>query len=109
MAYDHETGLSHNGATVFAESGPISLGTGDNVMAVMELIPDEKTQGDVRAFFKTRYYPNDTLRQYGPYSMAAPTSVRFSGRQVQMRVEGAQLADWRVGVMRLDLATGGRR
>jgi hypothetical protein len=41
--------------------------------------------------------------------MAAPTSVRFSGRQVQMRVEGAQLADWRVGVMRLDLATGGRR
>jgi hypothetical protein len=109
VAYDQETGLSHNGATVFAESGPISLGAGDNVMSVIEMIPDEKTQGDVRAFFKTRFYPNDTLRQYGPYSMAAPTSVRFSGRQVQMRVEGAQLADWRVGVMRLDLATGGRR
>ena len=109
VAYDHETGLSHGGATVFAESGPISLGTGDNVMAVMELIPDEKTQGDVRAYFKTRFYPNDTQRQYGPYSMAAPTSVRFSGRQVQMRIEGAQLADWRVGIMRLDLVTGGRR
>jgi len=109
VAYDHETGLSHNGATVFAESGPISLGVGDNTMSVLELIPDEKTQGNVRAFFKTRFYPNDTVRQYGPYSMAAPTSVRFSGRQVQMRVEGAQLADWRVGVMRLDLATGGRR
>lgn len=109
VAYDHETGLSHGGATVFAESGPISLGTGDNVMAVMELIPDEKTRGDVRAYFKTRFYPNDTLRQYGPYSMAAPTSVRFSGRQVQMRVEGAQLADWRVGIMRLELVAGGRR
>ena len=109
VAYDHETGLSHNGATVFAESGPISLGLGDTVMSVMELIPDEKTQGNVQAYFKTRFYPNDTLRQFGPYTMAAPTSVRFSGRQVQMRVEGAQLADWRVGIMRLDLVAGGRR
>ena len=109
VSYAHETGFSHGGATVFAESGPISLGAGDNVMAVMELIPDEKTQGDVRAYFKTRFYPNDTRRQFGPYSMAAPTSVRFSGRQVQMRIEGAQLADWRVGVMRLDLVAGGRR
>lgn len=109
VSYAHEKGFAHGGATVFAESGPISLGAGDNVMAVMELIPDEKTQGDVRAYFKTRFYPNDTLRQFGPYSMAAPTSVRFSGRQVQMRVEGVQLADWRVGVMRLELVAGGRR
>jgi hypothetical protein len=109
-AYDHEkTGEARGGALAFAESGPISLGAGDNVMSVMELIPDENTRGDVRAIFKTRFYPNDTLRQYGPYSMAAPTSVRFSGRQVQMRVEAERLADWRVGVMRLDLITGGRR
>jgi hypothetical protein len=109
VSYTHETGLAHGGATVFAESGPISLGMGDTVMSVMELIPDEKTQGDVRAYFKTRFYPNDTLRQFGPYTMAAPTSVRFSGRQVQMRIEAAQLADWRVGIMRLDLVAGGRR
>jgi hypothetical protein len=109
VAYNQETGLSHNGATVFAESGPISIGAGDQVMGVLEMIPDEKTQGDVRALFKTRFYPNDTLRQYGPYAMSAPTSVRFSGRQVQMRVEGARLADWRVGTMRLDVIPGGRR
>jgi hypothetical protein len=82
---------------------------GDTVMSVMELIPDEKTQGNVQAYFKTRFYPNDTLRQFGPFTMAAPTSVRFSGRQVQMRIEAAQLADWRVGIMRLDLVAGGRR
>lgn len=109
VAYSHETGLDHNGATVFAESGPLSIGTGDQTMSVLELIPDEKTQGDVRAYFKTRYYPNDTLRQYGPYTMSAPTSVRFSARQVQMRIEGARLADWRVGTMRLELIVGGRR
>ena len=109
VAYDHETGFSRDSASVFAESGPISLGAGDNVLSATMLIPDEKTQGDVTATFKTRFHPNDTLRSYGPYSMANPTSVRFTGRQVQMRVDGARLADWRVGVMRLDATPGGRR
>ncbi len=109
VSYDHETGLSHGGADVFAESGPISLGAGDNVMAATMLIPDEKTQGDVTATFKTRFQPNNTQRTYGPYSLANPTSVRFTGRQIQMRVDGARLADWRVGVMRLDATAGGLR
>jgi hypothetical protein len=73
------------------------------------LIPDEKTQGDVTATFKTRFHPNDTQRTYGPYSMANPTSLRFTGRQVNVRVDGARLADWRVGIMRLDAKPGGLR
>lgn len=109
VSHDHEVGLAKDGATVFAESGPISLGAGDNVMVSTMLIPDEKTQGDVTATFKTRFYPNDALRSYGPYSMANPTSVRFTGRQIQMRVEGARLADWRVGVMRIEAKPGGLR
>ena len=109
VSYDHETGLAQDGADVFAESGPISLGAGDNVMVATMLIPDEKTQGDVNATFKTRFHPNDTQRSYGPYSMANPTSVRFTGRQVNVRVDGARLADWRVGVMRLDAKPGGLR
>ena len=109
VSYDHETGLALDGADVFAESGPISLAAGDNVMVATMLIPDEKTQGDVNATFKTRFHPNDTQRSYGPYSMANPTSVRFTGRQVNVRVEGARLADWRVGVMRLDAKPGGLR
>lgn len=109
VSHDHETGLSYDSADVFAESGPISLGAGDNVMAATMLIPDEKTQGDVTATFKTRFHPNDTQRTYGPYSMANPTSVRFTGRQIRMRVDGARLADWRVGIMRLNATTGGLR
>jgi len=75
----------------------------------VEMIPDEKTQGDVQAIFKTRFYPNDTERSYGPYSMSNPTSLRFTGRQVRIRVEGERLANWRVGVNRLDIIPGGRR
>jgi len=106
---EHEVGLNYDGATIYAESGPISIGMGDQVMNVRELIPDEKTLGDVKATFKTRFHPTDTERSYGPYSMANPTSVRFTGRQIRMRVEGERLSNWRVGVMRLDAVARGRR
>lgn len=107
--YDHEYGTAHSGGTVYAESGPISIGNGDNIMQVTDLIPDERTQGDVNVTFKSRFYPNDTEYTHGPYSTANPTSVRFSGRQVRMRVEGQTLTDWKVGTMRVDAKSGGRR
>jgi hypothetical protein len=107
--YSHEFGFNHQGSTPFVESGPISLGNGDTIMKVNELIPDEQTQGQVSATFKTRFYPNDTERSYGPYTMSSPTSVRFSGRQVRMRVETETNTDWRVGTMRINGIAGGNR
>ena len=112
--YDHEVGRSYlNGATqqaVFAETSAISIGNGDQIMQVTDLIPDEKTQGDVDVTFKSRFYPNDTEYTHGPYNPSNPTSVRFAGRQVRMRVEGdSPYADWRVGTMRIDAKAGGRR
>lgn len=107
--FEHEVGLNYDGATIFAETGPVSLGVGDDVMSVNKLYPDEGNKGDVTATFKTRSYPNDVERVYGPYSMATPTSVRFTGRQVRMRVEGNTLSDWRVGINRLDAFKRGKR
>ena len=60
ISYDHEVSLSHDGDDIFVESGPIFVGEGENIVRVTELIPDEKTQGQVTATFKTRFYPNDT-------------------------------------------------
>lgn len=107
--YEHEVGYDHGGAMPFAETGPISIGNGDQVAAVTKLIPDENTQGEVTATFKTRFHPNDVEREYGPYQMANPTSVRFTGRQVRMRVTADVLDDWRVGIMRLDIKPRGLR
>ena len=109
VVYDHERGLAHSGGTVYAESGPISIGNGDNIMQVTDLITDEQTQGDVNVTFKSRFYPNDTEYTHGPYTPSDPTSVRFSGRQVRMKVEGQTLANWKVGTMRVDAKAGGRR
>ena len=109
QTYNHEFGLNYGGASIFAESGPISLANGDNVLKATMLLPDEKTQGDVTATFKTRFYPNDAETSHGPYTMANPTPVRFTGRQMRVRVDGARQADWRVGTMRLDAVAGGKR
>ena len=107
--YEHEVGFDYGTLKPFAETGPFRIGTGDQVMSVTQMLPDEKSQGDVNATFKTRFYPNGTERSYGPYSMSNPTSVRFTGRQVRMRVEGERLDDWRVGINRVDAVAGGRR
>ena len=106
---DHEIGHNYDGSTVYAETGPLSIGAGDQIAKVNSVIPDEKTQGDVQMTFKTRFHPNDTERSYGPFDPSNPTSVRFSGRQIRMRVEQDQAVDWRVGIMRLETIAGGRR
>jgi len=107
--YEHEVGFSHGAYTPFIESGPVSIGAGDGVIVATELIPDELNQGDVEATFKTRFHPNDTEREYGPYDPTNPTPVRFTGRQMRMRLTATNNTDWRVGRMRLDIRSGGRR
>ena len=112
--YDHELhGVGHGDYTPFAESSSISLGGGDQVMKVNQLIGDEGSLGEVQVKFKTRFHPNDTERTYpstGAYSLTnMPTSVRFTGRQVRIRIEATGNEDFRVGVMRINAETGGRR
>ena len=106
---DHEVGNSYDSASVFAETGPISIGVGDQIAKVTKVIPDEVTQGDVDLKFKTRFHPNDTERTFGPFNPTNPTAVRFSGRQIRMRVDQDQSVDWRVGIMRLETSPGGKR
>ena len=107
--YDHEVGYNYDSATIFAESGPIYDGSGERLLNVKSIIPDERAQGDVSLTFKSRNYPNSTETSHGPYTLANPTSVRFQGRQVRMRVEGAKATEWRVGVFRADVSQAGRR
>lgn len=107
--YNHETGYTHGADTPYAETAPISLVNGDDVMKVTSLIPDEETQGQVTVQFKTRMYPNAPETTHGSYVLTNPTSVRFTGRQIRMRIEGASSTPWKVGVMRIDVRKGGKR
>ena len=107
--YEHEVGFAYDSAVLYAQSGPIELGTGENIMNVRQVIPDEQTLGEAVVSFTSRFYPTGAESTFGPYTAANPTSVRFSGRQVEMKVTGNTLADWRIGVMRLEATAGGRR
>ena len=91
------------------ESGPITLGSGQNIVRVNEIIPDEGTQGQVSLTFKTRFYPNGTETSHGPFTLANPTGARFQGRQVRMLINGSEVNNWRAGKMRLNVVEGGRR
>ena len=106
--YNHEFGYSHSSAP-YLESGPISLGGGDKIVKVNEIIPDEGTQGEVSLTFKTRFYPNGEEDSHGPYTLGNPTGARFQGRQIRMLINGSELNDWRAGKMRLNVIEGGRR
>jgi len=107
--YEHEVGFDYDSAVLFAESGPLEIGNGDNVFNIRQVIPDEQTLGEAKVSFKTRLFPTGTESTFGPFTAANPTSVRFSGRQFNMVVTGDVLADWRIGVMRLDIVAMGKR
>lgn len=100
--WEHETGFAYEGATVYAESGPVQLGNGDQIMQVLSLIPDEAALGDTKVTFKGRMYPTADETSYGPYVLANPTDVRFKARQVRMRVEGFRPTSWRWGAARIE-------
>jgi len=109
VLYEHEKGFVPFGFPVYAESGPFMIGTGDNTFTATKLYPDERTAGEVTATFKTRRYPNGPESTHGPYMLHSPTSVRFTGRQGRMRVDGVFSKDFRVGIPRLDVQPRGKR
>lgn len=107
--YEHEVGFNYDGATVYAESGPIEIAIGERTLSLTGMIPDEKTTGNVTASFSTKFYPNTTKYEYGPYTLSSPTSIRITGRQVAVKIQGNTLTDWRVGVIRFDGKLGSLR
>ena len=107
--YEHESGFAYDSATPFAESGAIEIGVGERLTDVTELIPDESNLGDTSVIFKTRNFPTATETTSSSISMANPTSVRLTARQVRIRVSGNTAADWRYGNLRLNVQAGSRR
>jgi hypothetical protein len=107
--YEHEVANDYGTMVPFLEGGPLLMGNGDNVFYAQQIVPDDKTVGDVTATFKTRFYPDDADTSYGPYTLSSHTDVRFGGRQMRVRFDGAVATDWRIGTPRIDVTQGGGR
>lgn len=107
--YEHEFGANRTGQSVYAETGPIELGDGDQLLRLQQIIPDEQTLGDVRMTLYTSMYPTATEQSAGPFTAANPTAVRLTGRWVRLRVEEVNATNWRVGVPRIGVIPAGKR
>ena len=102
-----------NGAQAWAETGPISLGSGDNVINATQVLTDSGPLGRIELEFKTRFQPQGEEITFGPYAVQPQTDVRFTGRQMRMRVnvvnDSSGSHDVRIGDMRVLMGSGGRR
>lgn len=107
----HEIGETRTGAgTIFARSGPLELGDGEQVMYARMLYPDEGTAGDVQTYVHTRFYPNGAEVTSGPFTSANPTGARFTGRQASIEHRLVNANDGgRVGTFRVKVVPGGER
>jgi len=121
--YLHEYGWTDNGAAraatgeIYAETGTIGLGEGDNRFHVKQVIMDGATDATNPAFgmrFFHKEQPLDTieidtgLNPNGPIH-GGLLDVRFSGRSVRMRVEATADVPWALGKLRLEVRPAGRR
>lgn len=112
--YRHEYGYQDDGTTrvgsVYAETGPIELGRGDQVMHVRQIIADEDTVGEVSLSFATRFTPNHTeYTTTKTIDADGYTDLRLTGRQLKMKFINTVDEDFRVGEFRVEVVPGGLR
>jgi hypothetical protein len=93
----------------YAESGPVQLGEGERLYSLLQLIPDERTLGDVTVTLYASNYPNEAETESGPHGMSAPVSLRVNARAIRLRLTQDTDTDWRVGQFRLAVKPGSRR
>lgn len=107
--YDHETGYVYGGATPYIMTGPLELGEGDRLTKVLELIPDEKTRGDVTLYIYGKDTPNGSETTFGPFTMADFTDIRVETRQAKFKWLFGANTNSRLGNWRLNTMPGARR
>lgn len=113
FVYQHEAGtayLNADGSSMnpYAETGPIEVGAGDQILEATAMIPDENTLGAVEITLFASMYPSEAEVEHGPFTPRNPTDVRVSARQVRVRID--QVAPgWRFGTLRLGAIAGGGR
>jgi hypothetical protein len=111
-----DNGVSRAAAgAIYAQSGAITAGEGDQRFNVTQVIPDYSgTVADMLGFsFDVSEEPMDTANGYntGLYSVThnGLMDVRFSGRSVAMRIEALADGDWALGRPRLLMGRAGMR
>jgi hypothetical protein len=117
----HEYGYTENGApraptgAIYAESGAIVAGEGDNRFNVTQIMVDDVGHAEpmVGYRFLVREQPGDAAGEFdtGLYSTLHDglIDIRFSGRSARMRMQALVDGEWTVGRPRLLMKRAGAR
>ena len=114
--YQHEVGYTDAGASrvgqVWAETGALGLGNGDQTVGVRQVYPATGTgTASLQVTMYGRYTPEGTEQVFGPYSTRSDgyTDVRVNAREARIRFTAAVDGDFGIGKMRFDVVPGGKR
>ena len=114
--YSHENGDLANGVTrvgqIWAETGALSLGAGDRVMAVDQLqIATGRGYSNLNVYAYGSYAPEGQEYEEGPYVPRNDgyTDARFEYRDVRLKFLAAQDGNFSVGLIRMNVIPGGGR
>ena len=120
VLYNHESGHDDDGSamTAYIETGDMDLGEGDQVWAINRVIPDlvfrdAQSTDEVTISLNGHNFPGDAQSSLTSAAVTSSTGqafVRARARQVSMKVESTGAGyGWRLGYVRLDGRTDGRR
>lgn len=125
FVYFHEQGYLNDGNSrnddVYLELAPMEIGNGDHIANVYRVVQDTGREDDldpllnsdaVEVEFDYRFSPEGPKQTAGPYQFDTQrgyTDVRFSGRQVVMRIKQIKDQLWRIGKYRLEFKQGSKR
>jgi hypothetical protein len=118
--YSHENGHDDDGSamTAYIETGDIDLGEGDQFWFLNRIIPDlqfrDADSGDaVTISLNGHNYPGESQSEIASATITSSTEqsfIRGRARQVSMKVQSTGAGyGWRLGNVRLDGRTDGRR
>jgi hypothetical protein len=121
--FNQEDGMTDDSLDrdIWLETAPFEIATGDKLAVVNRIIQDTGRKDDqdpvlnsdaVEFTFVTRLAPEAEATTHGPYTldtMRGYTNVRFTGREVVMRINQVKNELWRVGSNRLEIVPGSGR
>lgn len=125
--YQHEFGYNEDGSpmtNVYIESSDFDIGDGDQYAFIRRIIPDVRFLnnsggGQVNIVLKTRNFPGESLSTSSTNAISSSTTqshVRARGRQAVIRLESDDDdtnanddTGWRLGLLRMDIQSDGRR
>ena len=120
LLYSHENGHDddESAMTAYIETGDIELGEGDQFWSLHKIIPDIQFRGgdssdEVTISLNGHNYPAEAQSEIASATVTPSTGesfIRGRARQVSMKVQSTGAGyGWRVGYVRLDGRTDGRR